>query len=107
MEPGPIGDSELEEVIQTFVGALREGDNDTAMEFLDRATRMARESGTGETYVRLKAYKSDLGGKFIQIDFGPDTGEGRVREPRRPLPDSDQGSVQQLNERNGFDSPAP
>ena len=39
---------------------------------------MARESGTGETYVRLKAYKSDLGGKFIQIDFGPDTGEGRV-----------------------------
>lgn len=36
MEPGPIGDSELEEVIQTFVGALREGDNDTAMEFLDR-----------------------------------------------------------------------
>ena len=37
MEPGPIGDSELEEVIQTFVGALREGvSNDTAMEFLDR-----------------------------------------------------------------------
>jgi hypothetical protein len=107
VEPGPLEDSELEDVVQEFVDALREGGNGTAMNLLDRAIGMAKESGDNATHVRLMAYRSELRGKFISIDFGPDADDGDAREPRRPLPDSDQGSAQQLNEQNGFDPPAP
>ncbi len=73
----------------------------------ERATRMAKESGNHELYGRLRAYQSEKRDEFIQLDFGPEDGGGRVREPRRPLPTGDQGSARRYNARNGFDLPDP
>jgi hypothetical protein len=44
------------------------GDNSTALDLLERATRMARESGDHETYVRLKTDQSEQRDKFIRVD---------------------------------------
>ena len=88
MEEDPREDTELADAIQEFVEDFRAGDNSTALDQLDRATRMAKESGDHETYVRLKAFQSEQRDKFIRLDFGPEDDGGSLREPRRPLPGS-------------------
>lgn len=104
MEEEPREDSELGTVIRDCVDAFRAGDNSTALDLLDRATRMARESGDHDTYDRLKAFQSEQRDKFIQLDFGPEGEGGSLREPRRPLPGSDRGS---LKAEYDSDGPAP
>jgi hypothetical protein len=112
MEPEPMEEAELLDAIQTVVDAFRAGDNNTAFDLLDRAIRIAEESGDIETYDCLKAYQTAMQGysvrlPFVRLPFGPQDEGGGVREPRRPLPSSDRGSAQRLKTQNGFDSPAP
>jgi hypothetical protein len=113
MESEPTEDAELLDAIQTFADAFRPGhDNSTALDLLDRAIRIAEESGDIETADHLKASKTEMQGyfvrlPFVRLPFGPQDEGGGVREPRRPLPSSDRGSAQRLKIQNGFDSPAP
>ena len=53
-----------------------------------------------------KAAGPGRGVRGVLLDFGPEGDDGRVREPRRPLPGSDRGSAERLKAQNGFDSPA-
>jgi hypothetical protein len=113
MESEPTEDAELLDAIQRVFDAFRAGhNNSTAFDLLDRAIRMAEESGDIEMYDRLKAFQTAMQGysvrlPFVRLPFGPQDEGGGVREPRRPLPSSDRGSAQRLKTQNGFDSPAP
>ena len=71
------------------------------MNLLDRATRMARESGDHDTYGRLNAFQSKQRTKFIRLDFGPEDDGGGMREPKRPLPGGDRGSLKAQNRSDG------
>ncbi len=104
MEEEPREDSELAGAIRESVDAFRAGDNSTALNLLDRAIHMARESGDRDTYVRSKMFRSEQRDKFIRLDLGPEDDGGSIREPRRPSPGNDRGS---LKAQNGSDGPAP